>query len=53
MKITFISDTHSKHHQITKDLPGGDLLIHAGDISTMGYRNEIDNFCRWFDSLDG
>jgi predicted phosphodiesterase len=40
MKITFISDTHSKHHQITKDLDGGDLLIHAGDISTMGYKHE-------------
>jgi len=52
MRITFISDTHSKHKQITHDLPGGDLLIHAGDMSSMGYREEIKNFCDWFDSIN-
>jgi Icc-related predicted phosphoesterase len=51
MKITFISDTHNKHKQITEDLPGGDLLIHAGDISSMGKKHEIQQFCKWFDSL--
>ena len=52
MKITFISDTHTKHKQITKDLPGGDLLIHAGDISSMGYKHEIQSFCKWFNDID-
>ena len=52
MKITFISDTHNKHKQVTSSLPGGDLLIHAGDISSMGYKHEIQQFCKWFDSLD-
>jgi Icc-related predicted phosphoesterase len=52
MKITFISDTHTKHKHITKDLPGGDLLIHAGDMSSMGYEHEIREFCKWFDSID-
>jgi len=52
MKITFISDTHSKHNLITKDLPGGHLLIHAGDISSMGYNYEIQEFCKWYNSLD-
>ena len=51
-KITMISDTHSKHKQIEKDLPGGDLLIHAGDITSMGYEHEIREFCKWYDSLD-
>ena len=51
MKITFISDTHNKHKQITEHLPGGDLLIHAGDISSRGYKHEIQQFCKWFDSL--
>ena len=51
-RITFISDTHTKHNQVTKDLPGGDILIHAGDISTMGYKHEIDNFSKWFNELD-
>jgi Icc-related predicted phosphoesterase len=52
MKITFISDTHTKHNQITYDLPGGDLLIHAGDISSMGYKHEIQQFLKWFNKLD-
>jgi Icc-related predicted phosphoesterase len=52
MKITFISDTHNKHNQITEQLSGGDLLIHAGDISSMGYEHEIRQFCKWFDKLD-
>lgn len=52
MIITFISDTHSKHNRIFRnDLPGGDLLIHAGDISSMGYAHEIRNFCDWFTKL--
>jgi len=52
MKITFISDTHNKHGLITKDLHGGDLLIHAGDISSMGYKHEIQSFCKWYNGLD-
>jgi len=51
-KITMISDTHSKHKQIEKDLPGGDLLIHAGDITSMGYEHEIREFCKWFNNID-
>jgi Icc-related predicted phosphoesterase len=52
MKVTLISDTHTKHKIFTNDLPGGDLLIHAGDISSMGYEHEIGNFCKWYDSLN-
>ena len=53
MRITLISDTHTKHHEVTNDLPGGDLLIHAGDIMNSG-RNpgDITSFCKWFDGLD-
>jgi predicted phosphodiesterase len=46
MRITFISDSHNKHNQITSSLPGGDLLVHAGDISSMGYKHEIQQFCK-------
>jgi len=53
MRITFISDTHTKHHQVTNDLPGGDLLIHAGDIMNSGRdRDDIVLFCDWFNELD-
>lgn len=50
--ITFISDTHNKHKQIEKDLPGGDIIIHSGDISSVGHKHEIKNFCKWFDKLN-
>jgi len=52
MKITFISDTHSKHNQVTSSLPGGDVLIHAGDISNRGRRTEIQDFIKWFSGID-
>jgi Icc-related predicted phosphoesterase len=52
MKITFISDTHTKHHQVTSQLPGGDLLVHAGDFSSRGYEHEVDGFFDWFNKLD-
>jgi hypothetical protein len=54
MRITVISDTHTKHGLIPlTDLPGGDLLIHAGDIMNSGYnRNDILDFCTWFHSLE-
>lgn len=56
MRITLISDTHTKHEELTydpQDLPGGDLLIHAGDIMNSG-RNPMDiyKFCKWFDGLE-
>lgn len=51
VKITFISDTHNKHNEITKLLPGGDLIIHAGDISSSGTKTELENFFRWYSSL--
>jgi|688.fasta_scaffold11878_12 Icc-related predicted phosphoesterase len=52
MKITFISDTHAKHNQVTSSLPGGDVLIHAGDISNKGYRTEIQDFIKWFSTIE-
>lgn len=51
LNITLISDTHTKHNQVTKDLPGGDIIIHSGDISNMGYFAEIVDFLIWYNSL--
>jgi predicted phosphodiesterase len=39
MKVTLISDTHTKHRNCELDLPGGDLLIHAGDFMNSGYES--------------
>ena len=51
-KITFISDTHTKHDKVNGFLPGGDILIHAGDLTGRGYLYEIDDFLKWFDKID-
>lgn len=37
MNITFISDTHNREPV----LPGGDLLIHCGDLTQNGFKVEV------------
>lgn len=37
MNLTCISDTHTKHADL--DLPGGDVLIHAGDFTNFIINN--------------
>lgn len=46
MRIVAISDTHNQHKKIK--LPYGDILIHSGDFSNMGYKHEIESFANWF-----
>ena len=50
MTLTFISDTHGKHDQVTS-LNGGDILIHAGDISNVGHLHQVRDFLEWFSNL--
>jgi Icc-related predicted phosphoesterase len=52
MRITHISDTHNKHNQLNGLLPGGDLLIHSGDISSLGRKSEVERFVKWFNDID-
>jgi Icc-related predicted phosphoesterase len=52
MRITHISDTHNKHNQLNGLLPGGDLLIHSGDISSLGRKSEVERFVKWFNGID-
>jgi Icc-related predicted phosphoesterase len=53
IRITVLSDTHTRHGLIPmSDLPGGDILIHAGDIMNSGYnKNDIHDFLYWLSSL--
>jgi Icc-related predicted phosphoesterase len=51
-RITFISDTHTKHEKLTGFLKGGDMLIHAGDLTSRGYITEIENFMKWYDNIN-
>ena len=53
MTVTLISDTHTKPKHLGEDLPGGDLLIHAGDFMNSGYNPmEAITFFQWFDAID-
>jgi hypothetical protein len=52
MRITHISDTHNKHKQLDGKLPGGVLLIHSGDISSLGRKHEVESFIKWFGKQD-
>ena len=51
MKIVCISDTHGKHDLLNYDLPEGDMIIHAGDVSNVGRIDEIHQFTEWFGNL--
>ncbi len=50
MNITTISDTHGQHR--TLQLPGGEMLLHAGDVSGRGEREVVLDFLDWFSSQD-
>lgn len=43
---TLISDTHGYHNDLS--LKGGDILIHAGDVSMRGDADEVHKFFEWF-----
>ncbi len=49
MKIIVISDTHGKHRKL--NMPKGDMLIHAGDVSMEGKTEEVIDFLNWFGEL--
>lgn len=52
-RITHISDTHNKHKNLDGKLPGGDILIHSGDISSLGRKHEVEGFIKWFNKIEG
>ena len=47
LKLCFISVTHGKHHELNmpEDI---DILIHCGDMSSIGYKWQIKDFLDWF-----
>lgn len=49
-KITAISDTHTMHYNM--HVGSGDILIHAGDATGMGYEHEIRDFIEWYHKQD-
>ena len=49
MKIICISDTHERHGNLT--VPDGDMLIHAGDITSTGDKEDLIKFNNWLGNL--
>lgn len=46
MRLVCISDTHEFHDQV--QIPDGDVLIHAGDITMQGHPGKVAKFLAWF-----
>ncbi|KAJ3553355.1 hypothetical protein NM688_g3657 [Phlebia brevispora] len=46
-RFVCISDTHSR----TCDIPPGDVLLHAGDLSSWGYVKNLEKTMEWLASL--
>jgi len=50
MKIVCMSDSHGEHNKI-RDIPDGDVLIYAGDMSEIGEIETIGSFNKWLGEL--
>lgn len=46
MRFVVISDTHCRHKNVK--LPKGDVLLHTGDITYRGKKEEVADFMNWF-----
>lgn len=49
MKIVCISDIHNYHKKI--DMPEGDVVVCTGDVSSRGFKHELQNFIKWYGNL--
>lgn len=49
MKLVMISDTHGMYDRV--NIPDGDVLIHAGDITAYGKLEELVHFNNWLGDL--
>src|SRR6516162_4664118 len=48
-RIVCVSDTHGRHREI--NIPDGDVLVHAGDLTVHGYLDELREFNAWLGTL--
>lgn len=51
LTIVALSDTHGLHATMDRDIPDGDVLIHAGDFCGRGHVEEVVEFAHWMGSL--
>jgi len=50
VRFVAISDTHGKHDML-KDIPYGDVLVHCGDFTMNGGQEVVDSFNKWLGKL--
>lgn len=50
-RLLCVSDTHDQHMFMPRELPFADILVHAGDFTCRGAKDELDSFCAWTDDL--
>lgn len=48
MKITCISDTHGLHNRMRHVTGEGDVLIHSGDLTNIGEKDQVEDIIAWF-----
>lgn len=49
MRLVAMADTHGEHARL--EVPDGDVLIHAGDLTQRGTRPQLDEVATWLRSL--
>lgn len=49
LRLVTMADTHGAHHRL--DVPDGDVLIHAGDLTPRGTFPQLEEVARWLRSL--
>jgi predicted phosphodiesterase len=49
VRLVCLSDTHMRHAAL--EVPDGDILVHAGDATTMGTPEELARFADWMGAL--
>lgn len=47
MKICCISDTHGQHAALDGQMPDADVLVHAGDLTSMGKLAQLRDAAAW------
>ena len=51
MKAILISDTHSMHGYLKNMPPDADAIIHSGDVSKRGTKQQVLDFLYWYSHL--
>ncbi|KAF9356581.1 Metallophosphoesterase mpped2 [Mortierella sp. AD094] len=51
LRVVCISDTHNTTDANNYPIPEADVLVHAGDLTTLGTTAQIDQFVGWIKSL--